>query len=411
MQIEQLNEIRKERGLQIANTSRIMKRERGGYIVPSQSGAGAYIVSYNSATFKPECECEDFGKRSILGVKCKHIRAVELTLNKQVNLDGTTTVTKTVKVTYPQDWHAYNQAQTKETELFMKLLHDLTKGISKPYIFGRKPLNLCEVIFCSALKVYSTLSSRRTVMNYKTALENGYITHKPHFNAVSKLLNKKDLTDILLRLIMNSSLPLKAVEKDFAIDSTGFSVSRYGRWFNFRCRKDESHRNWLKAHVMVGVKTGIITSVQITEGVTADSPLLPQLLEKTTQNFTVQELSADKGYSSKSNLDAVNRIGGVAYIPFKKNTTGVADGSMFWSKMFHYFMYNREEFLQHYHKRSNVEAVFHMIKSKFGSNVRSKNEISQINELLLKILCHNICVVIQEMHELGISADFTYQAK
>jgi len=69
-------------------------------------------------------------------------------------------------------------------------------------------------------------------------------------------------------------------------------------------------------------------------------------------------------------------------------------------------MYNREEFLAHYHKRSNVKTVFHMVKSKFGDSVRSKTETAQVNEVLLKILCHNICVVIQEMFERGIEANF-----
>ena len=69
-------------------------------------------------------------------------------------------------------------------------------------------------------------------------------------------------------------------------------------------------------------------------------------------------------------------------------------------------MLNRDEFLQHYHKRSNAEVVFHMIKSKFGDAVRSKTKTAQVNEILLKVLCHNICVVIQEMHELGIEAKF-----
>ncbi len=72
-------------------------------------------------------------------------------------------------------------------------------------------------------------------------------------------------------------------------------------------------------------------------------------------------------------------------------------------------MLNRDEFLQHYHKRSNNEIVFHMVKSKFGDSVRSKEWVSQMNEVLLKILCHNICVVIQEMHELGIKPQILYQ--
>lgn len=69
-------------------------------------------------------------------------------------------------------------------------------------------------------------------------------------------------------------------------------------------------------------------------------------------------------------------------------------------------MYKHEEFLEHYHKRSNSETCFHMIKTKFGDSLRSKSQTAQINELLCKVLCHNICVVIQEINELGVKAEF-----
>ncbi|MBI4154899.1 hypothetical protein HY498_02325 [Candidatus Woesearchaeota archaeon] len=45
-------------------------------------------------------------------------------------------------------------------------------------------------------------------------------------------------------------------------------------------------------------------------------------------------------------------------------------------------------------------------KSKFKNNLRSKDKVAQHNELLLKVICHNICVVIQEMYELGINPNF-----
>lgn len=60
------------------------------------------------------------------------------------------------------------------------------------------------------------------------------------------------------------------------------------------------------------------------------------------------------------------------------------------------------KFQQHYHKRSNAETVFSMIKRKFGDSVRSKTLTAQVNEILCKILAHNLCVVIQEAHELDI---------
>ena len=58
--------------------------------------------------------------------------------------------------------------------------------------------------------------------------------------------------------------------------------------------------------------------------------------------------------------------------------------------------------------RSNAETTVHMIKSRFGDSVKSKTWNAQVNEMLCKIICHNICVVIQEMFELGIKTDFNF---
>ena len=74
--------------------------------------------------------------------------------------------------------------------------------------------------------------------------------------------------------------------------------------------------------------------------------------------------------------------------------------------MLQFYLYNQEEFNRHYHKRSNVESTFSMIKARFGARLRSKTERAQINEALLKVLAHNICVVIQSIHELGIEVEF-----
>ena len=51
-----------------------------------------------------------------------------------------------------------------------------------------------------------------------------------------------------------------------------------------------------------------------------------------------------------------------------------------------------------------------MIKVKFGHRLRSKSMTGQINEALCKVLCHNLCVVIQSMHEFGIDVEFSDRA-
>jgi transposase len=77
-----------------------------------------------------------------------------------------------------------------------------------------------------------------------------------------------------------------------------------------------------------------------------------------------------------------------------------------WARMHHLFMYQREAFMEHYHTRSNIETAYSMIKGKFGSALRSKIDTGQINEVLAKVLCHNICVLVQATHELGIDPTF-----
>lgn len=74
--------------------------------------------------------------------------------------------------------------------------------------------------------------------------------------------------------------------------------------------------------------------------------------------------------------------------------------------MFHYFCFKQDEFQAHYHKRSNVESTFSMIKAKFRDSVRSKTDMAMKNEVLCKILCHNICCLIQAMYELNVEPTF-----
>lgn len=74
--------------------------------------------------------------------------------------------------------------------------------------------------------------------------------------------------------------------------------------------------------------------------------------------------------------------------------------------MFHLYGYNMEWFKAHYHKRSNVEATFSMIKRKFGKKLRSKTRTAQVNEVLCKVLAHNLCCVIQSMYELEVEPEF-----
>jgi hypothetical protein len=53
-----------------------------------------------------------------------------------------------------------------------------------------------------------------------------------------------------------------------------------------------------------------------------------------------------------------------------------------------------------------VESTFSAIKRKFGDSVRSVSDVAMVNEVLCKMICHNICCLIQEQEELGIAPIF-----
>lgn len=394
---------REDRGRQIAKQGGI-RRIGAKFAVPSQSGAGQYIVDL----VENDCSCPDYELRRL---PCKHVEAVLFWLVWEDSVSAPAAVEAPAKrKTYRQNWSAYNEAQTTEKARVEMLLKSLCEGIEEPAPNprgGRPSLPLRDKVFAAVMKVYSTFSGRRATTDIRGAAERGHIAEAPHYNSIFRCLESAETTAILVRLIEESAAPLADIENNagqFAQDSTGFSTTSYERWFSVKHQRVVSNHPWVKLHMMCGTATNIVTSVKVSDE--ADCPLLPELLKRTASRFQVKEVSGDKAYLSRDNLEAIESVGAVPFIPFKINSVGMASKSPHWRKMWAHFTLKSDDFLQHYHRRSNVESTVWMVKSKFGGAVRSKLPTAQVNEVLCKVLCHNLACIVHAITEFGIDVDF-----
>lgn len=394
--------LRELKALEIAARSKVAFSD-GVWKVPSQTTSGSYRVTIGS---EPSCSCADFQLRQL---PCKHMVAARLVCAREQDGQPSPIVTAVVpkKQTYKQNWPMYNEAQQTEKFRFQELLFDLCRDLPnlKQAGAGRRWTSMADMVFACALKVYTTVSSRRFACDLKDAHAGGYLSHLMNSVSVCSFLENHLLTPILQHLIVQSSLPLSLFETTFAPDSSGFSTSRFVRWFDEKYGCERSRHDWVKAHATCGVKTNIVTAVAIGGPDAADSPFFKPLIQKTAENFAVKEVPADKAYLSHDNLAFVHALGGTAFVPYKVNSQAGEAGSL-WEKMYFYFQFRRDEFLQHYHQRSNIESTFSMVKAKFRDHVRSKTDVAMKNEVLCKFLCHNICVVHQSHIELGIAPVF-----
>lgn len=404
---------REERGREIAQRGGI--RQLGTrYVVPSQSihaEAPTYVVDLVEQT----CTCPDYETRR---KSCKHQEAVLFWLawDGIVKVDGegvgeSTAVTAKApkRKTYPQKWAAYNDAQTHERERVELLLKSLCDGVEDPPRHpkgGRKRVPLRDLLFALVMKVYTTFSGRRASSDIRTCHERGHITKAPHYNTLFRAMEDESITQVLTRLIEESAAPLAVIENlagQFAQDSSGFSTVTYDRWFDQKHGKLRAEHVWIKLHIMVGTLTGVVTGVRVSSE--ADCPVLPALLAQTAKSFTPKEVSADKAYLSKKNLEAIEAIGAVPFIPFKSNSVGEKSKSPHWRRMWARFLFDGEKFMEHYHRRSNVESVFGSIKAKFGGAVRSIDPTARANEVLAKVLLHNLTCIVHAVTEHGIAND------
>jgi transposase len=377
----------------------------GLWTVPSQTHIGmTYKVFYGTNC---SCTCEDFRRHDGW---CKHIWATHYRLMKDngEDLPDLDDLPPPRPRKQKRNWRAYRRAREEQKPEFQILLRDLCAPLTTPLptAFGGRPrLPLSDVIFALVYKVYSLFPTDRFMSDLRRAKQDGLVSQVATRNSIINYMADKDLTPVLKKLIVESSAPLRALERGhFVQDGTGITTGRYRRWLHERDATAVEKRDWIKLTLICGVQTQMVAAVEVMHGDANDANYYPKMIGEVAKHNRVVRVSADGLFCTVDNFTATEEIGATLYSPMPVDASPVKGG--IWAKMYHLYHLRHAEFMKQYHKQALAESTFSAIKRNWGEAVRSRTDDAMKNEVLCKVLCHNICLVIESMFELGIEAAF-----
>lgn len=301
------------------------------------------------------------------------------------------------KKRWPRDEAIYNSIQESE---FLNLF-DFIRFLGFKVCRNKK---MRDTISCLLIwHKFPNLSARRAkglLMLFKKAkLINIRI---PCFKTLCNYREDNSLQEVLDNLIEESSKPLIKIEQDFATDATGIKTKLFSTWYSLRCRKRIKRRDHLTVHITTGVKSNIVTAINIEPKQGKDNIILREHVDKTAKNFVINEWSGDGMYWAKDNCKKIVEKGGKPYFKCKKSWNGKQSGVPAWKEMNLKSIDNPQEYGKSYHKRSNVESTNMSKKMLHGDKVYSKFKSARINEETLRWINHNISVLNRARHEWNI---------
>ncbi len=310
---------------------------------------------------------------------------------------------------------------------YSDMINDMEVRIRGPRRAGRPALPLGHVLFAVVLKEYHRCPTRPIESYLREAVELEYLRNVPtdpfleahgsgcpadsglvripSYNGVGYFERSEWLTPLLLELITLSALPLRSLEKVFAVDGTGWSSRWYDRWLDHRLSEESDRQQWVKLHLVVGCKTNVVARAAISPGSHHDSPYFRPLVIETAKHFDVETVVADLGYSSRANYELGRELEHYVRIPFKDNTRPPTGDGSEWDRNLRKFNENYEAFMVEYHARSNVESTNGAVKGTRSGKIRTKKFGAQVNESLALLVAYNLRVLAREVRMRNLALD------
>lgn len=305
------------------------------------------------------------------------------------------------KKRYLRDEILYNKIQEDEFINFFEFVKHLTNYVCK----GKRMKMMIQSLLI--WRKFPNLSVRRA-RSFLLLLNKFEIIRFriPCFKTLSNYNENNSMQIILDKLIEESSKPLSIIEHDFATDSTGIKTKLFSSWYSLRCKKEIRKRDHLTIHITTGIKSNIVTALNVELKSGNDNKIFREHVDKTANNFKAYEFSGDGKYWCKENCKKVHEVGAKPYFKIHNNWSGRSRGGFYWKEMNLEFEKDPKEYSKHYHKRSNVESTNMSKKMLHGEKVYSHLSSARTNEETLRWINHNINVLNRARHEWKINPKF-----
>jgi len=221
----------------------------------------------------------------------------------------------------------------------------------------------------------------------------------PHFTTLQKASRRLLKSSWARKLIENTAKDVMGKRKTIklaAVDSTGLQSGHISSYFLKRRSKSKKQplnskmTKWPKMAIISDTSNHMILALHVERGPKSDAGHFKDILQKLPKDLVVKRIAADAGYDSEANHKHANEVKNIKTIipPKIGNPAGKLPKGKYRRKMkLHWAR-------KSYGQRWQAETVFSMIKRNLTDSLSSKEYWSQLREVFLLAITHNLLIVL-----------------
>jgi transposase len=207
----------------------------------------------------------------------------------------------------------------------------------------------------------------------------------PHYTTFQKF-SARFPCRTLHQLISGIAKKICSGTLNLSIDSTGFSLDYSSYHYSTRIKRMEHNRSYVKTTLAVDTRTQCVAAVKIRLKRRHDTVDAIPILNKARFLGRIQTVVADRGYDSEELMQYIEheiRAKPIIALKYAKKPLNKTRGEI--RKRLKKAFPEKE-----YHQRSKSETVNSTIKRRYDSTIRARKNHTQRQDILLKILTHNL---------------------